>query len=187
MSTIWGVPMRRRTFASALVAIVIASWTAVATGVSPASASAPGVTSKSITIGLITSLTGEAAPEYTGIVPSAQARIDLQNAEGGVDGRKIHLVIEDDATNPNTNATDSQILLSKGVFGVIDESPLVFGGYKVLQQAGVPVTGGAYDGPEWGQQPNTNMFSISGPLDPKNPATTLLAGFIKTHAGKVVA
>ena len=165
----------------ALASIVLASLACNALVAGPANASTPGVSSNSITIGLITSLTGEAAPEYTGVVPSAEARIDLQNARGGIDGRKIHLIVEDDATNPTTNATDSQLLVSKGVFGVIDESPLVFGGYKVLQEAGIPVTGGAFDGPEWGQQPNTNMFSISGSLDPHNPASTLIPEFIKTH------
>lgn len=145
------------------------------------------MTSNSITIGLITDLTGPAAPQYTGMVPSAEARIDLHNARGGVDGRKIHLIVEDDATNPTTNATDSEVLISKRVFGVIDESAVVFGGYKALQQAGVPVTGGAYDGPEWGLLPNTNMFSVSGSLAPRIPATTLIPGFVKAHGGKVVA
>jgi len=144
------------------------------------------MTNNSITIGLITELTGTAAPQYTGLVPSARARIDLQNARGGINGRKIRLIVEDDATNPATNATVSQFLVSKGVFGVIDESAVVFGGYKVFQQAGIPVTGGAYDGGEWGLEPNTNMFSVSGPLDPHIPATTLVPEFIKAHGGKVV-
>jgi branched-chain amino acid transport system substrate-binding protein len=48
------------------------------------------------------------------------------------------------------------------------------------------VTGGAYDGPEWGEQPYTNMFSVSGPLDPGYPTNLLLANFVKAHGGKVV-
>ncbi len=154
----------------------------------PAASSAPasGVTATAITIGLITDLTGPAAEQYTGMVPSVQARIDLQNERGGVDGRRIRLLVEDDGTNPATNQAASQALLAKGVFGVIDQSAVVFGGYRVLQQAGIPVTGGAYDGPEWGQRPNTNMFSISGPLDPGDPATTTVPSFIKAHGGEVV-
>ena len=47
------------------------------------------------------------------------------------------------------------------VFAVIGYSPYQFGGYRYLQQQGIPVTGSGFDGPEWHQQPNTNMFSWS--------------------------
>ena len=174
---------KRITFAAAAaLGAVMSAPVVLAAG--PAGASAPGVTSKTITLGLITPVTGTAAPEYTGIVPSAEARIAYQNAHGGVDGRKIKLIVKDDATNPATNQSATGALISEGVFGVIDESPVAFGGYKLLQQQGVPVTGGAYDGPEWGELPNTNMFSISGPLDPKDPQYTGTAAFVKSHGGK---
>jgi ABC-type branched-subunit amino acid transport system substrate-binding protein len=65
------------------------------------------------------------------------------------------------------------------VFGVIGETPFLFGGYKALQAAGLPITGGGYDGPEWGTQPNTNMFSIGGPVDPSYPAYDAEALFMK--------
>ncbi len=149
-------------------------------GVGQAAASTPGITSKTITIGLLSSFTGPEATEDDGILKAAQARIDLQNAKGGVDGRKLKLVVEDDATSPGTNQTASQALISKGVFGVVDLSPVTFGGYKVLQAAGVPVTGGAYDGSEWYQQPNTNMFSITGPESAKDPAYSTDAKFAKS-------
>jgi branched-chain amino acid transport system substrate-binding protein len=176
----------RRAAVPAAAAIFAAGMVSTGLGVAAASAAGPGVTSNSITVGLITSLTGPAAQQYTGIVASAQARIDLQNAKGGVHGRKIHLIVEDDGTNPATNQTASQALIAKGVFGVIEQSAVTFGGSKVLQQAGVPVVGGAYDGPEWGQQPNTNMFSLRGSLDAHAPANTVTASFIKAHGGKVV-
>jgi branched-chain amino acid transport system substrate-binding protein len=171
---------KRTTAAAWLGAITLAAVALVAT---PAGASSPGVTSKTITLGLITSLTGPSGPEDAGIIPAAQARIDQQNAEGGIDGRKIKLITEDDQTNPSTNQTATSALLSEGVFGVIDLSAVTFGGYKLLQQQGVPVTGGAYDGPEWNEQPNTNMFSFSGPGDPKDPQYSTFANFAKVHGG----
>jgi len=149
----------------------------------PAGASSPGVTSKTVTVGLITELTGPGAPPVNGMVRSAQARIDLQNAQGGVDGRKIQLIVKDDQTSPVADQTATAALISDGVFGVIDDSAVTFGGYKLLQQAGVPVVGGAYDGPEWYQQPNTNMFSISGPGDAKDPQYDNFAVFAKDHGG----
>jgi len=173
--------------ASILAVGLMAAIVSVGIATDPAFSAAPGVTSNSITIGIITSLTGPAANQELGVVPSAEARIDEQNAHGGVFGRKIKVIVEDDATNPETNGTVSQVLVSKGVLAVIDQSATVFGGYKVFQKAGIPVVGGAFDGPEWGQQPNTNMFSIDGPLDPGDPATTTLPAFVKAHGGKVVA
>ncbi len=149
--------------------------------------SAPGVTPSTITLGLITSLSGAASAQYTGIVASARARIDLQNAQGGVDGRQISLVVEDDQTSPPQDATAAQQLISRGVFGVIGQTPVLFGGAKALNTAGVPVTGGGYDGPEWGLQPYTNMFSTSGPVDPHYSANTLVAAFMKAHGVTKVA
>jgi ABC-type branched-subunit amino acid transport system substrate-binding protein len=148
-----------------------------------AGANTPGVTAKTITLGLITELTGPGAAPGTGMVQAAEARIDQQNAQGGVYGRKIKLIVEDDQTNPAADKTATQALISKGVFGVIDDSAVTFGGSQLLQKAGVPVTGGAYDGPEWYQQPNTNMFSISGPGDAKDPQYDNAAVFAKAHGG----
>ncbi len=117
-----------------------------------------------ITIGFITSETGGAASSYIGAQWGAQARIDAQNAAGGVNGHKLRLIVEDDQTSPATNQTDAQELVqSKNAFGVIEDSSLTFGGAKYLNQQGVPVTGAAIDGPEWGEQPNTNMFSVTPP------------------------
>ena len=45
-----------------------------------------------------------------------------------------------------------------------------FGSYRYLHQQRIPITGGGFDGPEWGQQPNTNMFAYSATaVDPHLP------------------
>ena len=49
------------------------------------------------------------------------------------------------------------------------DSSYYFGSSKITAQAGVPITGSGFDGPEWGQQPNTNMFSTTGGIDPVHP------------------
>ncbi len=125
-----------------------------------------------ITIGYISSLTGVASSTFFDGPGGARARIDLQNAEGGVHGHKIDLVVEDDQSSPATNQTVSQELVeNRHVLGIVDFSAFVFGGARYLQQQGVPVTGGGFDGPEWGQKANVNMFDtgppLSGPVDGK--------------------
>ncbi|HUZ10011.1 MAG TPA: ABC transporter substrate-binding protein [Acidimicrobiales bacterium] len=131
-----------------------------------AGGSAASASSSPITIGFISDITGVAASTFQDSPGGAQARIALQNAQGGVDGHKIKLVVEDDQSSPSTNQTVSEDLVqNKGAFGVIDYSAFTFGGYKYLQQQGIPVTGGGFDGPEWNAQPNVNMFDTAPPLD----------------------
>ncbi len=91
--------------------------TGLASVVATTSASAA---SSTITIGYINDLTGVASSTFADGPGAAQARIDLQNAEGGVDGHKLKLIVEDDQSSPTENLTASQALVSKGVFGIVD-------------------------------------------------------------------
>jgi branched-chain amino acid transport system substrate-binding protein len=150
-------------------------------------ASAPGITPTTINIGLITSISGNASSTFSDSAIGAKAVLDSINSQGGINGRKLTLVTADDQSSPQGNLTASQSLVNKGVYGVIDYTPYAFGGYKFLQQQGIPVTGGAFDGPEWGEQPNTNMFSYGGGVDPHYPATTVYGQFFKSVGATSVA
>ena len=49
------------------------------------------------------------------------------------------------------------------------------------------MTGGFFDGPEWGEHPYTNMFASDvGSVDPKYPVNTSIGTFMKNHGGTVV-
>jgi branched-chain amino acid transport system substrate-binding protein len=140
-----------------------------------------------ITIALITSLTGEGASEFSNAPVGFNARIAMQNAEGGVNGHKIVGIVLDDQTSPTEVATAVQSALSKGALGIVSDSPLFFLADKPPNQQGVPVTGGFFDGPEWGTKPFTNMFAADvGSLNPKYPVNTAIGGFMKAHGGTVV-
>jgi branched-chain amino acid transport system substrate-binding protein len=85
------------------------------------SSNVPGVTATSITFGTHQPLTGPAAPGYSEIAPASQAYFDYVNAHGGVFGRKIHLLIRDDAYNPtNTVSVVHQLVLQNNVFGIFE-------------------------------------------------------------------
>ena len=80
-----------------------------------------------------------------------------------------------------------QSAISKGAFGIVSQSPLMFLAAKYPQQAGMPVTGTYDDGPEWGQQPYTNMFAAdNGSVDPKYPVNTQLGDLFKKLGGTVL-
>src|SRR6202035_5186302 len=97
--------MRYLRAAFALSVLTAMSGTLVSTtGASARPASSPGVSAKQIVVGLTTSLTGAEASSFIGGWQGAQARIDEQNAAGGVNGRKIKLVIADDASSATTAA-----------------------------------------------------------------------------------
>ena len=125
-------------------------------------ASAPGITPTTIKIGFITSATGNASSTFNDSAAAAKAAYDAQNAAGGINGRKIEMVVADDTSSATGNLSAVQSLISRNVSTIEPFSPYDFGGYKVANAAHIPITGGCFDGPEWGQQPNTNMFCTSG-------------------------
>src|ERR1700674_2541300 len=67
-----------------------------------------------IIIAYITDLTGEGASENGTSPAGFEARLDLQNAEGGVNGHKLVPLIIDDQTSPTEIATAVQSAISKG-------------------------------------------------------------------------
>jgi branched-chain amino acid transport system substrate-binding protein len=172
-----------RTMSKVLLATAIVS-SLVTFGITTGQASASPAP---ITIAYISSLTGPGASEDASSPAGFTARIDLQNAEGGVNGHKLVPLIIDDQTSPSIIATAVQSAISKGAFGIVSQSPLFFIAAKYPEQAGIPVTGSYSDGPEWGEQPYTNMFAAdNGSVDPKYPVDTLIGSFIKQHGGTIL-
>jgi len=97
------------------------SGTASAAANAPLTASAPGITATTITIGSHQPLTGPAAPGYSEIAPASAAYFDYVNAHGGVYGRKIVYKYLDDAYNPTQTATVvRQLVLQDNVYALFD-------------------------------------------------------------------
>lgn len=108
----------RRTLLMTVCAALVA---AVVSGCGSSSKSSPGVTATSVTFGTHQPLTGPAAPGYSEIAPASRAYFEYLNSQGGIDGRKIHLVIKDDAYDPtNTVNVVHQLVLSEHVFGIFE-------------------------------------------------------------------
>jgi branched-chain amino acid transport system substrate-binding protein len=151
--------------------------------------SAPATASGApLKIALITSTTGVAATEFASGPKGFLARVALQNAQGGVNGRKIDPIVINDQGSLTTVVTAVQQAISDGAVGIVNGTPFFFSAYKYAQQKGIPVTGGSFDGSEWGQQPNTNMFaSDGGSVDPAYPVNKGAGEFFKSHGGTVVA
>ncbi|MGI8523498.1 MAG: ABC transporter substrate-binding protein [Nocardioides sp.] len=109
------------TCAAAAGALVLAGCGSSGSGGSATTdTSAPGVTGSSITLGTTQPLTGPAAPGYSKISAAMTAYFDYVNDQGGVNGRTIKLMVEDDGYNPTTTATKTrQLVLQDKVFAMV--------------------------------------------------------------------
>ena len=84
-------------------------------------ASAPGITATTITIGSHQPLTGPAAPGYSEIAPASNAYFQYVNANGGVYGRKIIYKYLNDAYDPTTTASVvRQLVLQDNVYAIFN-------------------------------------------------------------------
>lgn len=72
-----------------------------------------------IKIGVELPLTGDFAYEGQGMLKSIELLVDQTNAAGGLLGRKIELVVEDDAGDPGQASQVAQKLVDAGVIAVI--------------------------------------------------------------------
>src|SRR6202051_156209 len=84
-------------------------------------ASAPGITPTTITVGSHQPLTGPAAPGYSEIAPASAAYFAYVNAHGGINGRKIVYKYLDDGYNPtNTAQVVRQLVLQDNVYAIFN-------------------------------------------------------------------
>ena len=107
--------MKRATLASAIVAT-----SAMVLSIVPAQANSTGVTATSIKLGVSTPLTGSAGLVYGKVPGAMRAYFNYINAKGGVNGRKISLVIRDDKYLPTLAATQTtNLILKDKVFALV--------------------------------------------------------------------
>jgi branched-chain amino acid transport system substrate-binding protein len=109
----------------AVVAMVVAacgsSGSSAGSKSSKLTASAPGITAKSILIGSHQPLTGIAAPGYDEIAPASNAYFQYVNAHGGIYGRKIIYKYLNDQYNPTiTSSVVHQLVLQDNVYAIFN-------------------------------------------------------------------
>jgi ABC-type branched-subunit amino acid transport system substrate-binding protein len=121
--------------------LVAACGSTTGTGSTSNQASAPGITTTSVTIGSTQPLTGPAAPGYSEISPASNAYFKYVNAHGGVFGRSIDYKFLDDGYNPtNTASLTRQLVLQDKVYAVFDSlgTPTHLAVVNYLNQEKVP-------------------------------------------------
>jgi len=120
----------------------------------------PGVTSSQIDVGSIANVTGPLSSGFAPLVNGVQAYFSMINAEGGVAGRTLKLVYqEDDQGSPTVDLAVAQQLVHDGVFAVVGVATPFFGGASYLAQQGTP-TFGYVVSTDWQDKPT--LFGIGG-------------------------
>jgi ABC-type branched-subunit amino acid transport system substrate-binding protein len=161
-----GGTMRHHTSgARALAVALVASMAlvaALATSASGQSSATPGVSGKTVDLGFISSQTGIAASTHRNAHKACQARIDAENANGGVNGRKIELTAIDDKSGAGNLTAAKDLVENQNAFAVIDNSAFAFLTYRYLKDAGVPMIGGGFDGAYYNDPGNENIIAIGG-------------------------
>ena len=124
---------------AAAVAALALTVLAVAGGVE-AQGKVPGVTDDSITIGIVGSLTGPAAIWGSGNFIAGTMYFTKVNEAGGVNGRKIKWVVEDDASSPPKGIAAFKKLQGENVFAVFGPaaSAVVAAARPAMDASGLP-------------------------------------------------
>jgi branched-chain amino acid transport system substrate-binding protein len=102
------------------ILMVLAAGAAATALSGAASAADPGVTADKITIGSFLPLQSGLAAGATGMKDAADAYFKYVNAAGGVQGRKIEWIVENDSYNPQQAVAVSKKLVDRdGVFAIV--------------------------------------------------------------------
>jgi branched-chain amino acid transport system substrate-binding protein len=152
-------------------------------------ASAPGITPTTITIGSHQPLTGPVAPGYDEIAPASTAYFDYVNAHGGVYGRKIIYKYLNDAYDPTTTASVvRQLILQDNVYAIFNGlgTPTHLAAVSFINAEKVPDLFVA-SGCECWDQPTLYPETFGYQLDYVREGK-ILGQYVKQHfAGKKVA
>jgi ABC-type branched-subunit amino acid transport system substrate-binding protein len=148
------------------IAALLATAGLATTGGAAVPAADPGVTAKTITLGFIYPETGVAASISQYGLKAFQARVDRQNAQGGVNGRKIEVVARNDKSSPDNLTMAQDLVENEHVFAVVNESPFAFVTYRWLLEQGVPMIGNGVDGTYYQEKGNEDILSSTGNGNP---------------------
>jgi len=120
-----------------------------------------GVFSNRVVVGALSSQTGPLPADFAPVVTGAQVYLDMVNAQGGIDGRRIDLAYSlDDQSSPSINVTQARALVDEfHVFAVVAVATPVFTGASFLAANDVP-TFGLNVNPQWSGPPS--LFGNTG-------------------------
>lgn len=148
-------------------------------GASALQAETQGVTADEVVIGSVNDLSGIFAAVGVPAVNGANLRFDEANAAGGVHGRKIRFVVEDNGYQvPRAMQGYNKLLNKDQVFAMLLSlgTPMNIAGFKLLDPKGIPNIGPLSAAREMLSEPIDNKFTgFSSYWDQVQKGVTYLA------------
>jgi branched-chain amino acid transport system substrate-binding protein len=167
------------------ITLVMAAGTAMP-AVAGAAGTSTGVTAKTVTIGVITTQTGPLAGNWASELVGFRSEIAALNATGGINGRKIKLITEDDASvDANDLAAAQSLVQGRGVFAVVDLTAGVPNTLSYLNAAEVPVVA-AGSSPTQGLPTNFNIYGVRADLTHGARISTLFGKVFKSLGARKI-
>lgn len=176
-----------RTAATAILAAVALATAACGSSASSGGSSGNQGSQGAILIGVPVPLSGEYASAGTDILHGAQLAAKDINAAGGVNGKKIQIVSQDDACQASTGSQAAQKLISQGVVAAAGGycSTAAFPELQAFHRMGIPYVMDASTNPQLTEQHFAEAFRTIGRDDEQGPiAASFITGFLH---GKRVA
>ena len=158
--------------------------TAAAASGSPATCTGPGISNGTIKVGVIQTASGnpQVASDFKWAQQITQARFDVENAKGGVNGYKLQTVAADDQNSETGNlAAARQLVESDNAFGIVEITVFPGGSGAYLKSKNVPVTGWGTASDPFGT--DNNVFGDAGGLPNPPQPSTLAMGFLHDKMG----
>jgi branched-chain amino acid transport system substrate-binding protein len=154
--------------ASVLVLAACSSSGGSSTAASSASASSTGkFPNGTLTVGLMTPLTGVSAPTYADAEAGVQMAFNTINAAGGVNGQQLKFVAADDQSTPaGALAAAQKLVLQDHVSIVLAITNVSVGAVGFLEQNDIPTLGPANGEVDWLNGQHPQFFDVQGSEDP---------------------
>jgi len=173
---------------SVTIAVLIAGCSNASTSApAPTGSSAPGVSAHQIDVGSVATLSGGIAADFAPIVPGVRAYLDMVNAAGGVDGRKIVLTKALDDGTVNNEQSARTLVEQDHVFAVVGVATAFFTAAPFLVASGTPTFGFATEN-DW--TPAKNLFAAYGSVidySTTKPFFPYIARQLHAHVAGVIA
>jgi branched-chain amino acid transport system substrate-binding protein len=150
-------------FTGGLLAAAIVVPSAGVAGAQSSTSSAPGVTSNSITVGTISTQTGELASNFSSLIYGEKAYFEYIDAQGGVNGRQIDYkyALDDGGNSTTFNQLANTLINQDHVFAVTGVATAFFSP-SLFTESGIPTYGYNVTG-NWAGAPN--LFAAGGSVE----------------------
>lgn len=124
--------------------------------------SEPGVTPTRITLGMSAPLSGPLSHYGRDLAKGLRLGLEQQNAAGGIAGRRIELLVRDDAGRPDRAAANAQALLDEGVlvFTGLQGASSVAAVLPIIERSGALLVGAATGAELLREPPIRQVFNL---------------------------